>query len=190
MDFLGLLRTVAPWIATAITGPLGGIAIDAACTALGASEKTTAGLKKALSGVSTEQMVALQQADQAFALKMQEMGFQQTKDLEAISAEDRASARNLLVQVRSWVPAALSVFVTAGFFALLLGMMLGTLHVQDSQALLMLLGALTTAWMGVMNFWFGSSSSSEQKTQLLAKAGPIEKGVAAEKGDLSTVRKY
>ena len=172
MDFTSVIKTVAPWIGTALTGPLGGMAIEAACSALGTSEATTSGLKQAIAGVTTEQMVALKTADQAFAAKMQELGFQQIKDLEALATEDRKSARDMLVQLRSNIPAVLSLTITIGYFIVLAGMMFGKLKEAgaDPQIVMLMLGSLTTAWATVLAFWFGTTSGSAQKTELLAKA--------------------
>lgn len=168
MDWMKLISTVAPWIGTALVGPFGGMAVEAAANALGLNEKTVESVKQALSGATPDQMLALKKADQDFSLKMQELGFKQVTDLEAIAAGDRKDARDMQKTVRSWVPAALSVIVTIGFFGLLAGMLTGSLKVSDSQALLILLGALATGWGQVMNFWFGSTHESGTKTQLLA----------------------
>jgi hypothetical protein len=174
MDWTSLLRTVAPWIGAALGGPLGSAAVELATQALGVSEKTSDGLKKALAGVTPEQMLALKKADQDFQARMKELGIAEVKDLEKIAADDRANARDMQKTNKSWVPAALSVGVTAGYFVILLAMMLGKLHVADSQALLLMLGSLTTAWGGVIAYWFGSTASSAEKTRLLAKSQPVE----------------
>lgn len=174
MDFVSVIKTVAPWIGTALGGPLGGLAIEAATQALGVSEKTAEGLKNAIAGVSADQMLALKKADQDFAVRMQELGFKNQADLAAIEAGDRASARDMQKSNRSRIPATLSIIVTSGFFSLLAGMMLGYLKVSDSQALLLLLGSLTTSFGMVMSFWFGTSNSSANKTELLAKAPAVK----------------
>ena len=80
MDWQALLKTVAPWIGTAIGGPLGGMALSAAASALGVSDKTAEGLKAALAGTTPEQMLALKKADQDFALQMQALGFKSEAD--------------------------------------------------------------------------------------------------------------
>ena len=108
-------------------------------------------------------------------MKMQELGYAQVKDLENIAADDRKDARNLLVQVKSWVPAVLSMAVTLGFFGLLFGMMRGDFKVADNQALLMMLGSLGTAWTTIMAFWFGTTSTSERKTEIIAQSPAITK---------------
>lgn len=174
MDFTTIIKTVAPWIGTALGGPLGGLAVEAAANALGLGAKTTDALKSALSGATPEQMLALKKADQDFALQMQQLGFKQVADLEAIAASDRKDARAMQIAVRSWVPAALSIAVTLGYFAILVGMMTGTLHVTDSQALLLMLGSLSTAWGVVMAFWFGTTADSGRKTELLAQSAPAK----------------
>ena len=173
MDWKSIVSTVAPWIGTALGGPLGGMAVEAAANALGIGEKTTDALKNALSGVTPEQMLALKEADQAFALQMQALGFKQVADMEALAANDRADARKMQISQVSNVPAMLSVGVTLGYFGILIGMMLGKFNVNDSQALLLMLGSLSTAWGAVMAFWFGTTRDSGRKTELLAQAGPV-----------------
>jgi len=169
MDIQGIVKTVAPWIGTALGGPLGGMAVDAVCGIFGLSDKTEASLKQAIGGATPEQMLALKQADQNFQVKMQALGFQQIKDLEALAVDDRKDARAMQVATKSWVPAVLSILVTAGFFGVFYGMLADKLNVTESQALLILLGSLGTAWTGVINYWFGSTAGSKQKTELLAQ---------------------
>jgi hypothetical protein len=168
MDWKSLVSTVAPWIGAALGGPLGSAAVGAVADALGLSDKTEETIKNALAGVSPEQMLALKNADQAFSLKMQELGYKQVSDLEAIAAGDRKDARDMQKITRSVVPAALSISVTLGYFLILVGMMTGWLHVSDSQALLLMLGSLSTGWGVVMAFWFGTTHDSGRKTELLA----------------------
>lgn len=175
MDFTTILKTVAPWIGTALGGPLGGMAVEAAANALGLGAKTTDALKQALSGATPEQMLALKQADQQFQIQMQALGFKQITDLEAIAAGDRKDARAMQVANRSLVPAGLSVLVTVGYFGILIGMMTGKLEVSDQQVMLMMLGSLTTAWGVVMAFWFGTTADSGRKTELLAQAPAVPK---------------
>lgn len=174
MDWMAIIKTVAPWIGTAIGGPLGGMAVEAAANALGLSSKTTDTLKQALSGATPEQMLALKTADQDFALKMQALGFADTEKLAALAVENTKDARAMQVATRSNVPALLAVLITVGFFGILIGMLAGTLKATDNQALLILLGALGAAWGAVVNYFFGSSADSGRKTELLAQAPAVK----------------
>lgn len=174
MDFTTIIKTVAPWIGTALGGPLGGMAVEAAANALGLSDKTIDSVKQAIAGATPEQMLALKQADQAFSLQMQALGFKQVVDLETLAAGDRADARKMQVTKPSPIPAVLSLLVTAGYFAILIGMMVGWFKVSDSQALLIMLGSLGTAWGSVMAFWFGTTRSSSEKNLLLANSAPAK----------------
>lgn len=173
MDWKALIGTVAPWLGTALGGPLGGMAVEAVGNALGLREKTVDSVKQALAGITPEQMLAIKNADQAFALQMQQLGFKEIVDLQNISAADRKDARDMQRTTRSPIPAILSILVTGGYFGVLVGMMVGWLKVSDSQALLLMLGSLGTAWGMVMAFWFGTTSDSGRKTELIAQANPV-----------------
>lgn len=173
MDISAIVKTVAPWIGTALGGPLGGMAVEAAANALGLSDKTVDAVKTAISGATPEQMLTLKKADQDFAVQMQALGFKQMTDLEAIAAGDRKDARGMQVAKPSPVPAVLSSLVTTGYFGILIGIMRGWLRIDDSQALLLMLGSLTTAWGAVMAFWFGTTRDSARKTEIIARSNPV-----------------
>lgn len=167
-----LLGTVSPLIGTALGGPLGGIAASFVADKLGLSEKTVEAVTEAIQGGKLD-------PSQVAQLKLAEIEFQKFLktneiDLEKVHADDRGGARAMLSAVRSKMPATLSIIVTVGYFGVLIGMMLGWLKVTDSQALLILLGSLSTAWGMVMAFWFGTTSNSADKTHLLANSAPVK----------------
>ncbi len=174
MDFTDITKTVAPWIGTALGGPLGGMAVVAAANALGITEPTTDALKQAISSATPEQMLALKNADQAFSVQMQSLGFKQTLDLARLATANNKDAKGMRLSAKSQVPAILAVMVTLGFFGILIGMLLGVLKSAENQALLIMLGALGAAWGAIVNYYFGSSAGSADKTNLLAQAQPIK----------------
>lgn len=75
---------------------------------------------------------------------------------------------------RSIIPEALSILVTLGYFAVLYGMMNGSFRAFESQALVLMIGSLSTSWGMVIAFWFGSTASSVRKTELIAKSPPVQ----------------
>lgn len=176
MDFSSILRNAAPWLAAAAAGPAGlaGMAIKTIAGTLGASDTTSDALTNAVLGATPEQVAALKQADQAFALQMQELGFKNIADLEKIAAEDRKDARGMQVANKSFMPAVLSTIIVVGYLGVLGFMLAGVASAADSQALLLMLGSLGTGFGMVLSFWFGSTRTSEDKTRLLAAASPVK----------------
>lgn len=172
MDWQALLKTIAPWIGTAIAGPLGGMALTAAAGALGISQPTTDKLKAALAGITPEQSLALKQADAGFQETMTKLGYDHIEKLEALVIEDRKDARAMQVATKSRIPGALAIAITIGFFGLLGGMTAGLLSVKDSSTMTLMLGTLSTAWVMVVSYYFGSSAGSARKDELAAGATP------------------
>lgn len=76
---------------------------------------------------------------------------------------------------RALIPAMLSIIITIGFFSILIGVLMGWMRASESQALLLMLGSLTSGWGMVMAFWFGTTSDSRRKTELLAQSQPVTK---------------
>lgn len=168
MDWQSLIKTVAPWIGTAIGGPLGGMAVTAAANALGIPDKTIEAVKAAIAGATPEQILALKNADQSFALQMQDLGFKNIQALEKIAADDRASARDREIKTGdSATPRVLAVAITLGFFGVLILLLLNGKPTAGGDALMIMLGALGAAWTGVVQYFFGSSSGSVAKNQIL-----------------------
>jgi hypothetical protein len=79
--------------------------------------------------------------------------------------ENQINARNLAIQNKSSIPAVLSIIITMGFFSCLGYILLNDAEPNDT--LLVMLGSLATAWAAVVNYWFGSSSGSAYKNNVI-----------------------
>ena len=156
---LDILKVAAPTVATALGGPLAGLAVKFLADKLGVPPEDEEAIVNAVQGMDQATLVQMKQMDVDF----QKFLRQNQIDLEKIAADDRNSARNLMIQTKSMVPALLSIGVTAGYFTILTLMLRGELNVGDSQALLLMLGGLGSAWGAIMQYWFGSSASSANK---------------------------
>jgi len=159
------LKTIAPTIATALGGPLAGLAVDAISKAVGIDPKDVQATIDQ-GKLSADQIMLLKQAEVQMAARAQEMGL----DFAKLSNDDRKSARDMQAETRSYIPAILAVTVTIGFFGILIGMMTETFKTSD--ALMLMLGSLGTAWTGIIAFYFGSSAGSQAKDDLLHKSTP------------------
>ena len=158
------LKQIAPTIATALGGPLAGMAVSAISKAIGV-EPDKVGDLISNNKLSAEQIAQVKIAEIELQKQAQELGL----NFEKLAVEDRKSARDMQAATRSWVPSLLAASVTVGFFAILGGMMFGKMSVADNTALTMMLGSLGTAWTGIIAYYFGSSAGSQAKTELMSK---------------------
>ncbi|MBD3767999.1 MAG: hypothetical protein IE928_08650 [Gammaproteobacteria bacterium] len=163
--FKSVIGAVAPVLGAALGGPLGGAAASQiAQSLLGKTDATSAELEQAVKNATPEQLASLKKLDHDFQIRMEELGL----DLERINQQGIADARAREIAVNDKVPAVLAIAVTIGFFGVL-GWMVYDGTKGHSDALLVMLGALGGAWGAVMNYYFGSSSGSAKKNELLAR---------------------
>ena len=160
-----MLFRSAPTLATALGGPLAGMAVKTLSNVfLGHENGSEEDVKAALEGASPETLAQLKQIDADFKARMKELDI----DLERIAANDRDSARKMQMANQDWIPRVLALLITVGFFGILVWMLMKGMPQTGTEALLMMLGALGTAWTGVINFYYGSSAGSKEKNNLLA----------------------
>ena len=159
------LEQVAPTIATALLGPLGGLAVSTLSKVLGVDEKEVQGVIDS-GKMSAEQIAQIKLAEIEFQKQTQELGL----NFEKLATEDRKSARDMQIATKSWIPGALSIGITFGFFGILIYMMTG--NVSPSNELLVMLGSLGTSWTGVIGYYFGSSAGNSRKDEMLYNSVP------------------
>lgn len=175
LDIGRIISTVAPWIATALGGPLAGTAVKAVTTALGldsnADEDT---VKQAIASATPEQLLALKKADEEYALKMQELGYKQITDLESlriesekVAAADRDSARERQKTLKDATVPVLAFIIVASFIATVAATLLGF---SKAETVLSgtLIGYLSAKAEQVVAYYFGSSSGSKAKDETLS----------------------
>ena len=159
-ELLNLLKGIAPAVATAVGGPLGGMAISAIASKFGVSDSVEA-VAKAIAG------------DPEAATKLAELDLRQFQ----AEAEDRNSARqreaavaaaggNLLTQIVVPILALGTVSLTFIFIGILL---FKTIDSAQQQLVIFALGYATAAAQQVLSYYFGSSKSSQDKTAALQK---------------------
>jgi hypothetical protein len=156
MDWKQIVGAVAPWIGTALGGPLGGMAVSAVADALGLSEKTEEAIKQAISGATPEQMLAIKQADQQFAAHMQELGFQNIQVLAKLAADDRANARQREIATGDKTPRNLAYMLVGGAIAIGGFLLFGGLKL-DSTLAGVVIGYLFNESGAVTTYYFGEA---------------------------------
>ena len=171
MDFKkmgSLIQTIAPTIATALGGPLAGLATKTLSEAVfGHQDAGEDEISLALASASPETILKVKQSDQEFKTKMRELDI----DLERIKREDRKSARYMLIGTGSVTPAVLSYSIVIAW-AIIQYFLFTTVIEQSMRELVArMFGTLDSALMLVLGFWFGSSSGSHEKNQIINDKG-------------------
>jgi hypothetical protein len=162
------LKQIAPTIATAMGGPLAGMAVSAISKAIGVEPEKVGDLISN-NKLTAEQIAQVKIAEIELQKQAQELGL----NFEKLAVDDRKSAREMQATTRSIVPPVLAAIVTVGFFGILVMMLLGKVD-SNNPPILMMLGSLGTAWTGIIAYYFGSSAGSQAKTDLLSKAPAIK----------------
>jgi hypothetical protein len=164
-----LLGSVAPTLATALGGPLAGLAVKSLSKALlGAEDFSEDAVMEAMATATPEQLAAVKKIDADFKVQMKSLDI----DLERIAVDDRKSARTMQTETKDWIPRALAISVTLGYFGIIAYVLVSGLPMNGSEVLLMLLGTLSAGWTGVMAFYFGSSSGSQKKDAMIHNSIP------------------
>lgn len=157
---LGLLKGLAPAVATAVGGPLGGLAVTAIANKFGVADdvqavaKAIAGDPEAASKLAELDLrqFELENADRDSARKMQET---------ALNQEDKFAKHFIYWFAWFW-----SIGSMAYFFAITFGQVPASGKDFGNIILGFLLG---TAVATIISFFYGSSKSSKDKTDALAK---------------------
>ena len=168
MNWNETLKVLAPTVASAVLGPLGGVAVSAIGKIFGIEDATVTDITKVLQDgkLSPEQLSALKSLELKYQNDERERGFRYAE----LEYKNTADARDMQKQTKSYFPATLSTIITAGFFGILVTMLWN--DIKPSEPLLVMLGALGAGFGAVVNFWLGSNSSSARKTELLAQSTP------------------
>lgn len=165
-----LLMKLAPTVASALLGPLGGVAVAGLGKIFGIDNATTSDITKAFADgkLTPEQLSNIKELELRLQAEEKERGFRYTE----LEFKNTADARDMQKQTRSYFPATLSTFVTAGFFGILMTLLVW--EYKPTEPLLIMLGALGAAFGNVVNFWLGSSHGSQAKSAMLANSQPVK----------------
>jgi hypothetical protein len=167
-----IISVVAPLLGTALGGPLGGIAGLALAKALGTPPGDDKAAEAAIVGGGPDILLKLKQADTEFKEHMRQLDI----DEEKLAFDDTASARARQIAVRDKTPAQLAWLLIGGFITSCAGLFYAIMAQPALVALIpqsgwLLIGTLTGYFANeakqASGFYFGSSSSSEKKTDII-----------------------
>lgn len=166
-----VLGAIAPTVATALGGPLAGVAVKAVAGALlgdeNASEQEVAA---AIANATPEQLLAIKKVDADLKVRFKELDV----DLERIAAGDRDSARRREADTGDWTPRLLAVVIVIAWCSVQFTLLTEVIDPSMRELVARVLGTLDAALMAVLYYYFGSSAGSARKTDALAKSRPAE----------------
>ena len=167
MNWLDTIRKLAPTVASALGGPLAGVAITAIGELFGMSEPTQDKIKAAIENGSLtgEQISGIRMLELQLKAEEAERGFRYAE----LENKNVADARAMKIATGTVFPEILSGFITLGFFGVL-GWMLYDKTALESQPLLIMLGTLGAAFVAVINYWLGNNKGSDRTKELLANS--------------------
>jgi hypothetical protein len=165
LDRIGdLIGAVAPTLATALGGPLAGMAVKTVSQALlGRNDATPEEVMDAVRNATPDQLAKLNEIDAAFKIRMKELDI----DLEKLAVQDRDSARRREIETKDWTPKILAFSILGGYFACLFWLLGRGMPTSGSESVIMMLGALSQTVTAVVAYYFGSSVGSRQKDSLI-----------------------
>lgn len=177
-----IFKEALPLLSGALTGGIPGLAIAAAgklASYFGFSDASVEGVKKAMNGLSPDQILAAKKLDQEFALENRRLDnesklidYTNQKDLLNADVTDRASARaaNTVTGSQDIFVKCLAVIIISGGFYILGKVLFGGVAVNVSDMVAgMILGFIIQSVASPIQYFFGSSSGSVAKTNIMAK---------------------
>ena len=170
------LAKLAPAVATVLGGPFAGIAVEVVAEALGVekggdmAEKVESILTSGK--LTAEQIAAIKLAEVNLKVRLKELDIKLEElavEKEKVASADRVSARTLFekgFQLISW----LSVLTIGGFYYAIYYVLKGGIKGMDANELLLVgtvIGYIAANTQQVYSYFFGSSSGSDKKNEML-----------------------
>lgn len=164
MKLTDVLKKIAPTIATVLGGPLAGIAVEVIGEAVGMSEPTKEKVTEFLGNqnLTGEQIAAIKLAEKNLIFRLKELDIK----IEELVVQDRISARALFEKGAKLI-GVLATVTIVGFYGAIYYILSGRLKGMSPEELVIIgsvIGYLAANTQQVYNYFFGSSSSSDKKT--------------------------
>lgn len=166
------VQTAMPFAGSLLGGPLGNQVGSFIAKILTGNEKSTEeDVEHAIANISPDKLVELRKFDSDYKSKLLDIEIEKIRS----DASDRAGARDMQIKfneksqsIQSKMTAILGICLLTMFFIILLLFMLYPIQNASKDVLEILIGSLAI-WCGqTINFYFGTTHGSMEKTRLLA----------------------
>jgi len=164
MDWKSIIGTVAPTIATALGGPMAGAAVKfIGGQFLGDENAGEDQVAEFVRNAGPDTLLKIKHADNDFAVQMEKLGV----DVFKIEAEDKQNARK--EHKHSIMPATLSITLTLLVAGIVWLLFYAEVPEGAKEVLFMLLGVVIKEWGNSMQYWFGTTRGSAEKSAGMIK---------------------
>ncbi len=166
-NWKAIVGSVAPTLATALGGPLAGMAVKTIATqVLGKSDATENEVSVAMQNADPQTLLKLKEVDLEFRKAMLDAGVK----LEELAAADRANSRDREIKTGdSWTPRVIAGVVVIGWFLIQWFLLEHVVPAEMIPIVMRTLGTLDMALGLVLGYYFGSSASSHRKDDALSE---------------------
>lgn len=165
-DIASVVGKAAPVVGTLLGGPAGAAVGSLISAALG-TENTPDAVSAALLG-NPDAIVKVQELQTNAKVQLQQLAV--TAEANRLADVQNARARQT-ANPTDRTPTWLAGGVTVGFFGALAVVMLAPLQSAVHDLLLVMIGALQTAWVAIISYYFGSSKDSANQARMIADVG-------------------
>lgn len=151
-DWKSFVIRIAPTLGSVLQGPLSGVAVAFLAGKLldGPVDDQDAALAEVIGAQTPEILAKVIALDGEFKASLGAL------NIDESILRDVANAREREMTLRDHTPAALAACITAGLFAIIFLLIFIPLPQDSMNIVNIMLGSLSTAWMTVISYYFGS----------------------------------
>ena len=171
MEWLQVIKTIAPTVASALGSPLAGAAVSALGSLFGIETPTQEKIKSFVesSQMTGEQIMKMRELEMKYKAEEDALGFKYAE----LELKDVDSARNREVLAKDSTNKILA-FLIVGSFLIIAGVVLAGYAKAETVLAGTIIGYVSAKCEQVLAYYFGSTKGSARKTELLAKSSPIQ----------------
>ncbi len=172
VDWKKIVGAVAPTLATALGGPLAGVAVKTISSQLlGRPDASTEEVEAAVLSGDPQTLVRLKEIEMEFKKFVADAGIK----LEQIAAEDRANARKREVDSHdSWTPRVLAAAFVIGWFVFQYYILRHVVPAEMREIVMRTLGTMDMGLGLILGYYFGSSASGKSKDETIATIAKMD----------------
>jgi hypothetical protein len=166
MSFKNVISSIIPSVGGLIGGKFGeNIGSELSNIFFGRDNATEKDIENAILNATPEQIIQLKKMEMDYKVELGKISLQEHTNI----AQDIKNARDSSVTSKTYMNALLGSFITIGFFCITILMMFHEMPKEDTNIICGLVGSISTVFIQVATYYFGSSYGSQVKTLIMSQ---------------------